>query len=78
MRQVTLNMTDTAYNHLIYIIENIPSIDIIKDIKKINLKNNNFKIDTKECLNTLEEIKNNKVDKFKAVKPNNLFEELGF
>ncbi len=78
MHQVTLSMTDTAYHHLIYMIQNIPSIDIIKDIKKIDLKNDEFKIDTKECLYTLEEIKSDKIDEFKIVKPNNLFEELGF
>ena len=75
MYQMTLDMSDKAYTHLKYMIENIPDIEIKKETHKPN--DNDFVIDVDNCLKTLKQIKKGDTKDFKEVSPKELFNELG-
>jgi hypothetical protein len=77
MHTVTMNMTDQAYSHLMYMIKNIPEIDIIEDEQKESCSDD-MKIDVKHCLETLDKIKNGDTKCFSKVNPKELLEELDF
>jgi hypothetical protein len=73
MHQLKLNISNQAYDSLIYIINSIPDIEILEDIKK----DEEFKIDKNHYLKTLDKI-NKKDNDFKSTTAKQLFEDLDF
>jgi hypothetical protein len=51
-------------------------ISNLKDVKMF--KFDDYKINEKHCIKTLEKINNKELDNFKSVKPEELFKELDF
>ena len=73
MHQLKLNISNQTYESLIYIIKNLPDIEIVEDIQK----DEEFKIDKNLCLESLTKIKQKSKD-FKQTTPTQLFKDLDF
>jgi hypothetical protein len=73
MHNIALNVTNSAYEHLIYFLSNLKDdVKIIKDEITID----EFKIDEDYCLNIATKIKNGNTKHFVETTPEQIMAEL--
>jgi hypothetical protein len=70
MHSLRINVSDGDYENFLNLVKSL-NVEIVEYIE------DEFKIDTEMCRQTLEKIKSGDRDSFKKVTPDELFKELG-